>query len=112
MTSAELIEKTSVIFSQKGEEKGKELGETCPYWINKEIYSAIKHEDAAQQMRLRQAYLKQCHELKIAYNPTSEKIQVSCHPYDNATGAVCNRDFMRVAEELKKEMVNLGFIKT
>lgn len=83
---------------------GKELGDSCDYWIDKEIYLSIKHDDPMKQEELRTKYYNLCHEPIVFYKPHDNQIRVECRQCDLRKPRQCNRIFPKIAEFLFNQM--------
>ena len=82
---------------------GKEINETCPHWLNKEILNSIKHRNKDKQEELIEAYINQCHEPYLRYLPHTKECFVFCNTCDQTLGRGCERAFPKIAEAFLKE---------
>jgi len=105
------------VFIDEAIEIGKSIRQICPYWVNWDIYNAIKHEDETVSWALKNKYLKQCHEPEVIWRPYHPDgklmnfIEVRCKSCDYRSGLKCNLVFPGIAEEIRKQMIQSGMIK-
>ena len=89
---------------EKAMQIGREIGEFCPYWYNQDILDALILDDKDIQNKLREKYLKQCHEPIVIYRPDLNNIFIKCNSCDITSGIQCNRLFPLIAEKMLIEI--------